>query len=66
MNAQDRDMLQRAGAECERHLNEMLGLFKPGVKLSLIMRMPGNPDCEFVMTTDDMDALIETIQRRKR
>ena len=51
--------------DCERHLNEMARNFKPGAKLTFIARTPGNDEADFMLTIDDIDEVINLLERRK-
>ncbi len=54
--------------ECENlvsyHMDEILGCFKPGRKITVAVRSPGKPDQDFVMTSDDLDEVIAMLARR--
>lgn len=39
--------------------------FKPDMHLTLIARLPSNPECELVVTEDQIDDLIATLERCK-
>jgi hypothetical protein len=44
---------------------EIVSLFKPGVKITVLVRVPGHPTRDFMMTDDQHDDIIEMVQRRK-
>lgn len=46
-------------------LTKLERYFQPEMKLSLIARMPGNPERELVVTNDDLDDLALLIERMK-
>lgn len=48
-------VVQAAGNEAGIHMDKIASLFAPGMKLCLIVWRSGNPDSEFVMTSDDFD-----------
>ena len=47
------------------HMNAIHTYFKPGVKVTVIVRTPGFPDRDFLMTADDIPELIALLQRRQ-
>jgi hypothetical protein len=55
--------LKEAQAQCEHHLQDMEKLFKPECRLTFIMRTPGEAEAWIVMTRDDLDEVVKTIQR---
>lgn len=55
-----------AAINCEQHLNRIAKNFKPGVKLTLIARTPGNDEADFVLSIDDIDEAIKVLERRKK
>ena len=59
------EQLEQVGFEIERHLNEIAPLFKSGMRLTFIARMPGNDEADFLMTIDDWDEEKAVIERRK-
>lgn len=48
------------------HLSEIAEYFKSGVKLTLLVRTPGDDDADFILTNDDLDEVIKAIERRKK
>jgi len=48
------------------HMDAIVSCFKPGVKITVLVRSPGFPGRDFMMTNDDHDELIAMIERRKR
>nr|WP_315462660.1 hypothetical protein [uncultured Sphingomonas sp.] len=50
-------------------LNDIAGRFKPGAKLTLVVRNPtaeaAGKDADFVMTNDTLDEAMAALQRRK-
>ena len=52
---------QRAGAA----LDEIRGLFRPGVKITLAVRSPEAPDRDFLMSDDDLAEVAAMIERRR-
>ena len=50
-----------------QHLNTIAALFKPGVEITLLVRRPGKPTQDFMLTSEGPDAadkLIAMIERR--
>jgi hypothetical protein len=56
--------LELAGQEVERRLNQIAQVFKPGVKLTLLARTPGNDEADFLMTTDQPEDIRAALDRR--
>jgi hypothetical protein len=57
--------LQEVQEEVAEHMNAIIALFKPGVKIAVLVRTPGFPTRDFAMTDDDPDELIKMLERRK-
>lgn len=51
--------------ECEAHLAIIEKLFKPHCKLTLLMRNPEVADGDMLLTRDDLDAVIASIEKLK-
>ena len=47
-------------------LEEIAECFKPGAKLTLLVRTPGNDDADFLLTNDDLSEAIKALQRRTK
>ena len=47
------------------HMDAIHKYFKPGVKVTVIVRMPGYPSRDFMMTADDLSELAALIKRRE-
>ncbi len=58
------DKLQRAYEIVGDKMEEVRALFLPGVKLTVIVRRPGKPEHDFMMTDDDPDEAVALIHRR--
>jgi hypothetical protein len=56
--------MERVRAHIAMHLDGMLEAFKPGVKITVLVRTPGLPDRDFVMTDDTTDEAIDMLRRR--
>lgn len=48
-----------------RHMDDIADYFKPGVKITVIVRSPGFPERDFVMTTDTLGLAITALRRRE-
>lgn len=48
------------------YLDDIKNLFKPGVKIAVLVRTLGYPERDFMMTDDTYDELIAMIERRKK
>ena len=46
------------------HLERIAELFKPEIKLTLIARLPGNDEADFLLTSDDLGEALKLIKRR--
>jgi hypothetical protein len=47
------------------HMDRIVSQFKPGVKITVLVRTPGFPDRDFMMTNDEFDELLAMIIRRE-
>lgn len=45
-------------------LNEIAVCFKPGAKLTLLVRTPGNDNADFCLSNDDLAEAIKALHRR--
>lgn len=58
--------LRAVEASCSDALNAIAGLFKPGVRITLLVRTPGEPDRDFLMTSEaDLSEAAAMIERRR-
>lgn len=57
--------VQAFGEAVEGHLDAILALYKPGAKITLVLRHPDNHEMDFVMGSDSLDGAIEALQRSK-
>ena len=48
------------------HMESIVACFKPGVKITVLVRTPGAPDCDFMMTDDTTEELMAMIERRQK
>lgn len=46
-------------------MNEIKACFKPGAKITVLVRAPGYPDRDFCMTDDQPGEIIAMMERRK-
>ena len=56
--------LQDVAESVQWHMNEMLKLFKPGRKITVLVRSPEQPTADFCMTNDDLVEVATMVQRR--
>lgn len=47
------------------HMDAILRMFKPGAKITVVVRNPGHGDADVVIGDDDLDDAIAAIQRSK-
>lgn len=60
------ERLRRVHEEVTAALDDLSGLFLPGHVLTFVMRTPGHPGRDMLVTEDpDIKALVETIRRLK-
>ena len=58
--------IQRLGELIQEHADDILALFKPGAAITVVVRHPGYPERDFVMTSDTFDGAIEALERSKK
>lgn len=56
---------ERLGQRIAYHAREVQEMFKPGVKVTIIVRNPMLGDGDCIITEDDLDAVIGAVQRLK-
>lgn len=56
------EIVQGMVSDC---MDQMLTNFKPGAKITVLIRVPGKDEADFLMTSDDLDDVIDAVQRRK-
>jgi len=54
--------VQEMVSEC---MDQIVANFKAGAKITVLIRVPGNDEADFLMTSDDLDNVIDAVQRRK-
>ena len=52
------DLLQLAAERVQDSMDEILANFRPGAKITVLVRTPGKPTADFCMTSDDLDEVI--------
>ncbi len=57
--------IDKAAAACKAALWDLEKHFVKEARLTLLMRVPGNPECELLFTRDDLDGVIEALTRFK-
>lgn len=55
--------MESAKQEIRQHLDAIRALFKPGFRITLLGRMPGKQDQDFIMTNDSATKAIAMMQR---
>ncbi len=58
-------LLQQVAQDVQDHMDAIIGNFKPGAKITVLVRTPGKPTADFCMTSDDLDEVAAMVQRRK-
>jgi hypothetical protein len=58
----DQWLTYKLGAILAKHVEP---IFKRGTQFTLIARTPGEPDCDVLVTSDDLDEVIALVQRSK-
>lgn len=48
------------------YMDDIKKLFKPGVKIAVLVRTPGYPERDFMMTDDTTEQLMAMIERRAK
>ena len=57
--------LQEVTYEVGFHLDKILKCFKPGAKITVIVRRPDNDEADFILSDDDISEAINALERRK-
>lgn len=55
-------LTQQLGNVLQRHVEP---IFKPGVKLTIIARTPGNEEADVLVTSDDLEAVAALVDRSR-
>lgn len=56
--------LDKARTIVASHMDGILSIFHPGAKITVLVRRPGEPTQDFMMTDDDPSEAIAMIERR--
>ena len=51
--------------EASRHLEAIAAMFKPGMKVTLVVRRPDEPEQELLLSDDSLDEVIAAVRRRQ-
>lgn len=46
------------------YMDRIVKMFKPGVKITILVRTPDHPTRDFCMTDDNLDEVIAMVERR--
>lgn len=57
-------LLQAVSQAVAGHMDKIVACFKPGVKITVLVRTPDFPDRDFCMTDDTYPEIIEMLKRR--
>lgn len=57
------EMVQR---DVSDYMDDIKNLFKPGVKIAVLVRTPSYPERDFMMTDDTTEELMAMIERRAK
>ncbi len=57
--------VQRVAEIVQDHLDAILAQFKPGMKITVIVRHPDNEEKDFMMGNDTLDGAIQVLERCK-
>ena len=58
------DKLRNTYEIVSEHMNSIIDLFRPGVKITVLVRTPDHPDRDFMLTSDDPVEALAMIERR--
>lgn len=64
MRADRNPALASVGDEISSHMNDIISLFKPGAKITVVVRFPDLPDRDLIMSDDELEGVIEACRRR--
>ncbi len=48
-----------------QHLTDIQSLFQRNSKITCIVRLPGNPEADFVLTSDELPEAMAVLERRQ-
>lgn len=49
-----------------QHMLEIVKLWKPGAKITVIVRTPTNDRADFLMSDDDLAQVVALVERRRK
>lgn len=54
-------------SDCADYMDRLLSHFKEGLdtRVTVAIRTPGKPEGDFLMTSDDLNSVIEMVERRR-
>jgi len=58
-------LLERVGTEVSDYMDKIKRRFKPGARITVLVRRPGYPEQDFVMTDDEIEGAIACLLRRR-
>jgi hypothetical protein len=58
--------LEMVQHDVSEYMDDIKRLFKPGVKIAVLVRTPGYPERDFMMTDDKIEELAAMIERRSQ
>lgn len=47
------------------HMDDIKSMFKAEAKITVLVRLPENPEADFLMTDDDLGEAVAALQRRQ-
>lgn len=59
-------VLAQLQADMSYHMDKIKRMFKPGAKITVVVRNPALPDADVVMGDDDLDKAIEAIRESQK
>lgn len=57
-------IVQDAAQQVGGYMDRIMKLFKPGAKVTVIVRSPGYPARDFIMSDDELEKVIAACRRR--
>lgn len=58
--------LEQVSEAVFQHIERMGTYFKPDAKITVLVRFPGKPNADFVVTTDELKDVAEMVERRQQ
>lgn len=59
------NLIQDVESRVSHHMDDIAAYFKPGRLITVIVRSPGKPNQDFLMTSDDLDEVAALLERRR-